>query len=166
MVQTDSIHRFWYSRELAALHEPRLADAVGSDGEGYRFLWLRSFDSPIAVRVQRSGTDLVVTTSQTSGSAFFKAPALVRRDSVQLPRAAWEELQHELDTEEFWNLPRTSSRTGLDGDQWILEGIRSGRYHIVDRWTPEAEGEGAAVRRLGLLLLRLGSANVANESAY
>jgi len=27
---------------------------------------------------------------------------------------------------------------GLDGVQWIIEGVKNGNYHIVDHWAPRA----------------------------
>jgi hypothetical protein len=38
----------------------------------------------------------------------------------------------------FWKLPTEDKNAprGVDGAEWILEGIRTGNYHVVDRWTP------------------------------
>ena len=38
---------------------------------------------------------------------------------------------------------------GVDGAQWIIEGVRNGTYHVVDRWSPR-EGQ---VRALGLFMV-------------
>ncbi|HXB71414.1 MAG TPA: hypothetical protein VNY05_24480 [Candidatus Acidoferrales bacterium] len=50
----------WYSRHLKALHEPSLWELSLHDpkAEVYRFVWLRAFHHPIAVR-------LVVRTSRS-----------------------------------------------------------------------------------------------------
>ena len=37
---------------------------------------------------------------------------------------------------QFWEIPTIEKHMGLDGAQWVLEGLRKGRYHIVDRWCP------------------------------
>jgi hypothetical protein len=37
----------------------------------------------------------------------------------------------------------------VDGAQWIIEGVRNGSYHIVDRWSP-TNGE---IRALGLFMV-------------
>ena len=43
-----------------------------------------------------------------------------------------------LGTLNFWNLPAADpTRFGHDGAQWILEGVKGGRYHVIDRWSPE-----------------------------
>ena len=46
--------------------------------------------------------------------------------------------------------------TGLDGAQWIIEGLLNGNYHIVDRWSPE-EG---SIRAIGLHFLKLSDLKV------
>ena len=38
---------------------------------------------------------------------------------------------------DFWNLAAKDDTQGLDGAQWIIEGVKNGKYHIVDRWRPE-----------------------------
>ena len=40
----------------------------------------------------------------------------------------------------FWNKQTRDTRIGADGTQWVLEVLRDGRYHVVDRWTPERSG--------------------------
>ena len=41
-----------------------------------------------------------------------------------------------------------NDQEGTDGSQWVIEGVRAGRYHVVDRWTPSK----GVVRELGLML--------------
>ena len=51
----------------------------------------------------------------------------------------------------------------LDGAQWILEGVRNGKYHVVDRWSPE---KGDPVRGIGILALKLGRFKIHSEEIY
>jgi len=38
----------------------------------------------------------------------------------------------------FWNTPSVdNSRIMNDGAQWIVEGLKGGTYHLVDRQSPE-----------------------------
>jgi hypothetical protein len=39
---------------------------------------------------------------------------------------------------------------GLDGSQWVIEGIKNGSYHLVDRWSPK-DGE---VRAIGMAMMK------------
>ncbi len=46
----------------------------------------------------------------------------------------------------------------MDGSQWVLEGVRDGRYHVVDRWSPES----GLYRETCLILLRFSEIGVDN----
>jgi hypothetical protein len=46
---------------------------------------------------------------------------------------------------------------GTDGSRWILEGIRDGEYHVVDRWSPKEN----SYSQLCKYLLRLGKVEAA-----
>jgi hypothetical protein len=54
-----------------------------------------------------------------------------------------------IEAHHFWKLPSIHEDRGVDGAQWIVEGVRIGTYHIVDRWSPE-DGE---IRVLGLFMV-------------
>ena len=51
----------------------------------------------------------------------------------------------------------------LDGAQWIVEGVKNGQYHVVDRWSPDAPDP---VRAIGLLALRLGRVKLHRGEIY
>ena len=51
----------------------------------------------------------------------------------------------------------TFGSVGLDGSQWILEGVRGGEYHVVDRWSPKDN----SYSQLCKYLLRLGKVEAA-----
>jgi hypothetical protein len=49
----------------------------------------------------------------------------------------------------FWNAPNpVNDQTGTDGSQWIIEGVKKGKYHIIDRWMPKS----GPAHELGILL--------------
>jgi hypothetical protein len=54
--RNDQFRSDWYSRELRILDEPSLlAIAKDASSESYRFLWLRTFHHPVAIRVDLRG---------------------------------------------------------------------------------------------------------------
>ena len=58
---------------------------------------------------------------------------------------------------------RHSDTAGCDGSQWIIEGIKKGKYHVVDRWSP-AKG---AVHDLGLAFaLGLAQLRIPKDQLY
>ncbi|MCV5690214.1 hypothetical protein OFN32_39010, partial [Escherichia coli] len=50
----------------------------------------------------------------------------------------------------FWDLPADEGRgeLGFDGSQWIIEGVKDGKYHRIERWN------GGEIRDWALLLMR------------
>jgi hypothetical protein len=56
---------------------------------------------------------------------------------------------HLLDKANFWDLPVRDKRYGLDGADFILEGVKDGKYQVVKRWSPE---EGAYLEAALFLL--------------
>ncbi len=162
---SEQEHRFlsdWYSQHLTAMREPSLLAVSRQDrgAEVYRFLWLRTFHHPIAVRltVRKDGTGLL-TSRETNGEGGYKPGKLIRDVTTTLSRndTAWfcgiiEDLG-------FWNLPTRQPESvaadgavlvGLDGARWIMEATKAGRYHIVDRWSPPARDP---VHTLGITLM-------------
>jgi hypothetical protein len=41
-----------------------------------------------------------------------------------------------VDNANFWQMATESPNLGLDGAEWILEGVQNGKYHVVVRWCP------------------------------
>ena len=156
-------HQFiveWYSEHLRTMEEPSLLDA-GNDinSHTYRFLWLRTFDHPIALRVQvRPEGDGVLVVRVLDGAGGYKPGKVMIRRTVELDPNKVSSILEGLERIGFWELPGrdTTSASGRDGAQWVLEGVRDGRYHVVDRWTPK----GGPYRDLCLMLLRFSGLEV------
>ncbi len=142
-----------YAKHLVALKEPSLWELSQKDprAEAYRFLYLRSFDNPIAIRlvVTRDGGRLI--SKQTSGQGGFEPGHLVLNRESRLSKEATAWFLAEVKHAHFWDDPtRDDSRVVLDGAQWIIEGVDHGRYHIIDRVSPDPK---APARILGIALL-------------
>jgi hypothetical protein len=163
--QQDEFKQTWYSTELKALQEPSLSAMAENRGaECYRFLWLRTFDHPIAVRldVKPDGSG-VLSTKIASGSAGFNAGELERSTITVIDRQQVNMFKGRVDQAGFWQLGPAGNIEGEDGSQWIIEGIKEGHYHLVDRWSPK----GGGVRALGLTLaIELAHINLLKEEIY
>src|SRR5687768_10776338 len=57
----------WYSRQLFALHEPVLKNDTCT-AEMYRFTWLRTFDFPVCVRIEKSTDSVLLIWKQCDGA--------------------------------------------------------------------------------------------------
>jgi len=48
-----------------------------------------------------------------------------------------------LEQAHFWTTPPELQQTGLDGAEWIMEGVKDGKYRAVVRWCPDVERKSA-----------------------
>lgn len=156
----------WYSRELRVLEEPSLFGmAKNYSWESYRFLWIRTFHHPIAIRLDIRADGIgILTTKVASGTGGFAPGHLVENTSRPLgldQTRAFLALTNKIG---FWLLPSNDGvKFGLDGSQWIVEGVKKGKYHVVDRWSPY-EGP---VHELGLTLaIGLAHMNFSKNELY
>lgn len=135
----DDHVRQWYGGHLTAMGEPSLHQARTTGIEAYRFLHLPTWDHPVAVRIETRGSTIELTHRVLSGQGGYE-PGTLTTDTTRVATAAeLDSVRRALATADFWNLP-TRAEAGLDGEQWIIEAVRDGRYHVVDRWTPAPDG--------------------------
>lgn len=149
----DSFRSEWYSKHLKALEEPSLLQiAKRSKAESYRFVWLRTFDHPVVVRVDIESSDSAeLTTKVMSGAGGYEPGKLIENTSRPLMQQQTKKFLATIERLQFWKLPTHEEleTAGCDGAQWIIEGIKDGDYHVVDRWTPQK----GAVYDLGLMFV-------------
>jgi hypothetical protein len=155
----------WYSKHLKAMSEPALFDYADYEEESYRFLWLRSFHHPIAVRLNRFGQGRMLVVKQLSGKGGYEPGYLTVDRTRLLTKGEWAMFIHLLHRACYWQLPtEDESERGDDGAQWILEGVKEGRYHIVDRWSPP----GGSYQEACLYLLKISGLGIdeSGEDVY
>lgn len=145
----------WYSAQLKGLKEPSLWELSRTQKlETYRFLWLRTFHPPISVRlsVNADGTSTVTIKRGTIGRDAFSAGKLMINRTRALSKDRTQYFLDGLAELGFWAMPtfEKTDTIGADGAEWILEGVKDGRYLVVDRWSPKA---GEAVHSLGIYML-------------
>ncbi len=57
-------------------------------------------------------------------------------ESVDIPKAQVQQFINLSQKAGFWTSPTRGPGGANDGAQWIMEGVHSGVYHVVDRWSP------------------------------
>jgi hypothetical protein len=127
----------WYSKYLRGMGEVSLCSLADSEAESYRFLWLRSFHRPVAVRVWRSSDGYFLNVKELSGAGGYEPGTLITNRTRQLTNPEWDYFVNLLERSCYWQLAAEADESGFDGAQWILEGTKGGRYHLVDRWSPQ-----------------------------
>jgi hypothetical protein len=146
----------WYGAHLSALGEPVLCGEEGTEQRIIRLTWLPSFHPSVVVRVERLSTGYRLEAKIESGAGGYEPGHLARDTVITLSVTDGAEFERLLAAAHFWGLPTVPApdgTVGLDGAQWVIEGLSDGRYHVVDRWTPDRNGPAADFRKLAEWLL-------------
>jgi hypothetical protein len=130
----DTFRVQWYSRELRDMKEPVLFKSR-SKNEIYRFTWLRSFDHPIVISIEKSSSNYSLYWKE--GNHDQVTPKLIVNKQQLINKAIWDNFIKKLKSINFWKQDtELTDLGGTDGSQWVLEGKLPNQYHVVDRWTP------------------------------
>jgi hypothetical protein len=168
--ETSEVAANRYSKFLQALHEPSLLELAQHDpnAEAYRLLWLRESDRPASVRfVMKPGGTGWFYRHMTSGKGGAEPGRLSESGMSWSWKSGTASFLSTVERAGFWNLP-----TLTDDDKnaipacrshWIVEGIKNGQYHVVDRCSPD---QANPVRVAGMLAMKLGSLRVRRSNVY
>lgn len=161
--ERDSKRIRWYSKHLKAMNEPSFLSVPDEVNETYRFLWLRSFHHPIAVRVWRIGEQRCLTVKELDGEGGYEPGKITFNQSRELSEDEWVTFSVKLHHANFWELTTLGDDVvGVDGARWIVEGVKDNKYHIVDRWSPEYENYRSAC----LYLLKISGLKIKEKDIY
>ena len=126
----------WYSEHLLSLKEPSLLAPASRKEEIYRFVWLRSFEEPVSIRVKSEGKKRDIFIKKTDSKHSSVVGKLNFDHSRSLSDEEWQQFLILLENTCFWGMRSWDDRLGKDGAFWILKGVNGGRHHIVARWSP------------------------------
>lgn len=157
----DRFQREWYSQQLAAMREPSLTCGDVGSIEAVRFLWLRAFNEPIAIRITKSGTDYALTTTTLAYAPGMEIGAVQDQYQKPISEDEWMTLVSSLAPIRFWEMPADVANAGGDGSYWVIEVRLNGRYHVATRW---AGGHG--LRQIGIAMLILSGLQIDPDDVY
>lgn len=141
----------WYASELRALEEPSLYKnenstssevAKNADAEAYRITILPTWGNPIAIRVQRHGELYSLSARRLDGQAGYDPGKLVESKDITLNLQDSQRLSILIQNVDFFQMPKEDNISGMDGDEWIIEGVSKGNYHVAWRWCAQAYDPG------------------------
>jgi hypothetical protein len=125
----------WYTKPLERMKEPHLfGQADDSKEEAYRILILPTWGNAICVRAEKHGQVYSLSARRLSGQAGFELGKLVETRDVELAANDSKTLDVLIQNLKFFEMPTDDDVRGFDGDEWILEGVSNGKYHIAQRW--------------------------------
>lgn len=125
----------WYGTALERMNEPQLQAATKNLGQDvYRLTILPTWGNPISIRVQKHGETYSVHSRRLDGQGGYDPGRLVEAKDVELSAGDSEVLARLIENLNFMRIPSEENIAGMDGDQWIFEGVSQGRYHVMVRW--------------------------------
>ena len=129
----------WYGKSLERMREPRLPGlAKDVNAEVYRIMILPTWGKPIAVRVQRHGELYSLSARRLDGQGGYDPGKLVESKNSELSAEDSKTLEQLIQKVSFFQLPTDDDVFGHDGDEWIIEGVSQGKYHVVVRWCADS----------------------------
>ena len=163
----DTWHEFkgaYAAGALALLEEAPLPEYVGGETIAvYRFVWLRTFDPAVVVRISElPDARGRVSAKMSSEDAGLGIGSVAGRKERTVNRRRMARLRRLISQGGFWGMLPTSEDHGLDGADWLLEVALAARYHVVCRWSP---GSGL-VRTLGQEMIRLSGFSIKSRNTY
>jgi hypothetical protein len=125
----------WYCKSLERMNEPRLPElAKDVNAEVYRITIFPTWGNAIAIRVSRHGDSYSLSARRLNGLAGFETGKLVEVKDIELGAEDSKALEALVQSLNFFQFSTDDGVIGTDGDEWILEGVSLGRYHVAKRW--------------------------------
>jgi hypothetical protein len=125
----------WYGKSLERMHEPRLPEFVKDvNADIYRIMILPTWGNSIVVRVQRRGELYSLSARRLNGLAGYDPGKLVEAKDIDLGADDSKTLASLIQSLNFFQLSTEDGVMGKDGDEWIIEGVSQGKYHVAKRW--------------------------------
>ena len=139
----SDVEKDWYPGHWDAAGEPSLYErsrvSTPAGKSTLRFTWLPTFHHPVIVRIERSGDDAMLVARQLSGEGGYEPGKVAREVTRSLSATEIAKLGTILSRTKVLEQRATDCDSGLDGSQWIVEGVNRDGYRFINRWSP-AEG--------------------------
>jgi hypothetical protein len=129
----------WFGKSLERMNEPRLPGfAKDVNANVYRIMILPTWGNPIVVRVQGHGELYSLSARRLDGQGGYDPGKLVEAKDIELGADDSKSLAALIQNLNFFQLSSDDGFLGNDGDEWILEGVSQGKYHVVVRWCADS----------------------------
>jgi hypothetical protein len=155
-----------YSRVLKVLHEPSFLELARQEPtwEAYRFLWLRQSDHPVSIRLIIKTTPSGWFYRRTSSGKSPDEPCRIRDSGMSWSwRSRTAAFLRTIEDAKFWELPALVQTDHPCRSHWVIEGIRHGQYHVIDRCSPDLSDP---VREIGVRAISYGHLRNQRRSVY
>jgi len=93
-----------------------------------------TWGNAISIRVQKHNEIYAVSARRLKGQAGFEVGNLTEEKDLDLTQADSRMLDDLIRKLNLFEMPSNDAVRGLDGDEWVIEGVSQGKYHFVERW--------------------------------
>jgi len=125
---------------------------------------MRAFNNPIVITIEIFDNDYgKLHYIEYNIGELFSKNEIVIESYVNLSPEDVNNLYYVINEFDFWNAPsKNPYPTGLDGSNWIIEGLNNCKYHFIERWMPLRKDNVAA----GIGLCMLGLSKIKIDIVY
>lgn len=137
----DSLRSFtnkWYSKHLYTLKEPILFNKKGKKQNIIRFTHLGTWSNPYSYRIEQVDDKFLSIYKRTNGLGGYESGNLVNNKTREISSKKWNEILEKIKKINIWNFPTNETRMYTDGEEWILEILIDGEYHLIVRTSPDS----------------------------
>ena len=127
----------------------------------YRFTWLRSFDNPISIRIEKIDESIALYWKEGKGAGGYEPRGLKKSGKKKLKASEWTEFTNLVSASGFDSLPNDEYVPMTDRATWTLERKTSKDFKAHDTNDPSKEFSNAC-----LYLLKKTSIKVKDEDIY
>ncbi len=158
----DTFTDIWYTNDLKHLKEQAIMGNPEVD-DIFRFTWLRSFDAPVSITLQKTGNEWQLTSRilQYAGNYLPYHVKMISKKPGAIESYQIYRLFNNIDFEHLPTIDKNED-SGHDGSEWIYEMKYKGRYHFTSRWS---SGFGR-YRQIGKLLINISGLNIPEKEVY
>ncbi len=159
-----------YQYTLSRFNEPQIYPLAHPNSEVYRIFVSPTFSHALSIRVERNGKEYFLVAKYLSGQVGYDWGTLKGKKKRHLKEKEWQKLVSLLNQASFWTLPSKDKEPEpnekgeeticLDNTDWYLEGVRGGKYQVVNRYCPESQ----SFKAMGLYMVKLSKLGI-KESA-
>jgi hypothetical protein len=129
----DTLRVKAHSDFLRKTQEPILFNEL-FEGNAFRFIWYRTFENPIIIRIENFQNQYNLSWKLTDGAGGYDLGELYITGTKNIDENIWKEFNQLINKSGFWRDETLISELLIeDADQWILEGKYNDKYHMILR---------------------------------
>jgi len=133
---------FNLEKQLQLAGQANVRELAKIPGEYYRYIsYDPGFTSSTIILITKSGSNFTMNAYCVSLHDYYasKGERGVRKQTMELSETQWREIMEKLSKLDFWNY-KAKRGAGLDGQFYILEGVKDGAFRSIQEWFGPREG--------------------------